>query len=187
MSRTGLRYQTAQELFAVCASASEDISAVPTRQSSLDFCRMLLVGSVPEEAITFCGYLLPDRMAIWWGCACLDQIEQSLDAYDLDVLELVRRRIEEPAAFAPLVFTSAHLARQRSAAGWIALAAGMENGRSGDLDVNPQRMLLGRAVQIGVLAGLARVATADRGAVLATFVHTGLQLAQSGGGAEVYF
>ncbi len=186
MARIALRYQTAQDLFAACASAAEDITAVPTRQSSVDFCRMLLAGPVPEEAISFCAYLLPDRTAIWWGHECLDQLAQLLDGYDLELLALVRQRLGEPARLAPHVFTSWRLARQRSPAGWVALAAGLEEGRGGDLELNPQVMPVGRAVQTGILAGLARVAAADRPEVLSAFAQMGLQLAETSYGGMAF-
>lgn len=187
MGQTAVRYRTAQDLFAACATAAEDMTATPTPQPSVDFCRSLLAGPVPEEAITFCAYLLTERVAIWWGHECLEQLGELLDGYDLELLALVRRRIGEPAAFASQVLTSRRLVRQRSPAGWIALAAGLENGRSGDLDANPQPMPVGRAVHIGVLAGLARVVTADRSTVLAAFVDMGLQLAQASDTAEAFF
>jgi len=161
------------------------MTAAPTSQPSLDFCLSLLAGPTPEEAAVFCAYLLADRVAIWWGHECLRQLAELLDDHDLDLLERVRGRIGEPAGFASRLVTNRRLSRQRSPAGWLALAAGLEDGRPGDLDMaDLQPILPARAIHTGVMAGLARVSTADRFAVLSAFVDTGLQLAQSANAAE---
>ncbi|TIW09783.1 MAG: hypothetical protein E5V81_30335, partial [Mesorhizobium sp.] len=41
-------------------------------------CRALLAGRVPEEAVTFCAYLLPERAAVWWGHECLSHLAELL-------------------------------------------------------------------------------------------------------------
>lgn len=188
MRQSPIRYRTAQDLFIACATAAEDMTAVPTRQPSPEFCRALLGGATPEEAVTFLAYLLVDRAAVWWGHECLRQLAELLDDRDLELLERVRLRVGEPAGFTPLLIVNGRLSRQRSPAGWIALAAGVENGSSGDLDeASMHAMPLGRAIHIGLLAGLARVATVDRFAVLSAFVRTGLQLAESTGGGDAYY
>lgn len=186
MMQAAIRYRTAQDLFAACATAAEDMTAIPTPQPSPEFCRALLAGPTPEEAIVFCAYLLADRVVIWWGHECLRQLSELLDDYDLGLLDDVRRRIEEPAGFAPRLVMNQRQSRHRSPAGWVALAAGLENGRSGDIDEASLRpILLSRAVHTGILAGLARVSTVDRPAVLSAFVRTGLQFAESAGAAEI--
>ncbi|TIU05953.1 MAG: hypothetical protein E5W40_20305, partial [Mesorhizobium sp.] len=54
-----LRFKTARDLFMAYPAVARDMVARPTEQPSIEFCRALLAGRVPEEAITFCAYLLP--------------------------------------------------------------------------------------------------------------------------------
>jgi hypothetical protein len=56
-----LRFKTARDLFIACPAVANDMRALPTEQPSIEFCRTLLAGRVPEEAITFCAYLLRNR------------------------------------------------------------------------------------------------------------------------------
>ena len=44
---------------------------------------------MPEEAITFCAYLLPGRAAVWWAHECLSQLAELLGDRDLELLALV--------------------------------------------------------------------------------------------------
>ncbi len=177
----GLRFKTAQELFAACPAVSKDMKAVPTDQPSLEFCRSLLVGKVPEEAITFCAYLLPGRAAVWWGHECLIHLTELLDEQDVRLLALVHDWVNEPQEHRRHVaMDEATTTNQRTPAVWIAMAAGW-SGREPETDqmaTTSPPFLTARAVNAGILAGLARVALADRPAVLTAFVEMGIQLAQ---------
>ena len=99
------------------------MTAVPTDQPSLEFCRRLLAGRIPEEAITFCAYLLPDRAAIWWGHECLGHLTELLEEQDLETLALIQDWVGEPGnASRRAAVAEAAIARQQTPAGWIALA-----------------------------------------------------------------
>ncbi|GLS39178.1 hypothetical protein GCM10010869_47750 [Mesorhizobium tianshanense] len=66
-------------------------------------------------------------------------------------------------------------------AAWIALAAGLRaNGSAMDASAlsASQPLPAAHAVSAGVLAGLARVALADRFSVLCAFVEMGIQMAE---------
>jgi hypothetical protein len=177
-----LRFKTAQDLFLACPAIARDMRAVPTEQPSIEFCRALLAGRVPEEAITFCAYLLPERAAVWWAHECLSHLTELFDGTDQELLAAVRDWVSEPDS-----------PRQRAAVGkaaalppatpaaWIALAAGWRgNGSAMDATVAPalQPFPAAHAVSAGVLAGLARVALADRFSVLSAFVEMGIQMAE---------
>lgn len=155
---------------------------LPTDQNSIAFCRHLLAGRVPEEAITFCAYLLAERAAVWWAHECLSHLTELFDGTDQELLAHVRDWVAEPD-------NPRHQAAVRTAAttpattpvGWIALAAGWRNnGSAMDATTTPALPPLpaAHAVNAGILAGLARVALADRFAVLSAFVEMGIQMAE---------
>lgn len=183
MMVNGLRFRTARELFAACPAAGQDMKAVPTDQPSLEFCRSLLGGRTPEEAITFCAYLLPGRAAVWWGHECLSRLTESLDAEDRRLLALVHDWVSDPREnrrHAALDVAAA--AEGMTPAVWIALAAGSDNGTPVTVRIPagtaPRTVFAARAVNAGILAGLARVAPADRLPVLTAFADMGIELAQ---------
>ena len=155
----------------------------PTEQQSIEFCRDLLAGRVPEEAVTFCAYLLPDRAAVWWAHECLSHLSELLDGTDHELLAYVRDRIGEPDS--PHHRAAVSRATPPTTPGaWIALAAGWpDNGSvAGGGVVGAEAPLqpfpVAHAVNAGILAGLARVALADRFAVLSAFVEMGIQMAE---------
>lgn len=178
-----LRFATARDLFNAFPSAAHDMKAKPTDQPSIDFCRALLVSAVPEEAITFCAYLLPRRTAVWWGHECLSNMPDTLDAQDRLMLELVHDWVSEPEEDRRYAALDAGMAAEQKTPGaWIALAAGWSGGSlapRGLETVTPQPFLTARAVNTGILSCLARASLGDRAGVLRGFVEMGIKLAQT--------
>ncbi|RWG88638.1 MAG: hypothetical protein EOQ69_00365 [Mesorhizobium sp.] len=174
----GLRFRTARDLFSACPAVVHDMKAAPTDQPSIEFCRALLAGRVPEEAITFCAYLLPERAAIWWAHECLGNLAELLGDRDLELLALVGDWVGEPgnpdhrAAVAQAVEVP-----PPTPAAWIALAAGWRDSDQA-IDRAATEFPAAHAVGAGILAGLARVSLADRFAVLSAFVEMGIQMAE---------
>ena len=175
----GFRFSTARDLFDAFPAAAEDMRAVPTNQPSLTFCRSLVASRIPEEAITFCAYMLPSRVAVWWGHECLVHMSSGLDEQDFRMLGFVHGWVSDPSEYRRfVVLEEALAAEQRTPAVWIALAAGWSE-TAGVLNGAPHsNSRTARAINTGILAGLARVALADRGPVLADFVAMGMQLAE---------
>ncbi|ESZ14317.1 DUF6931 family protein [Mesorhizobium sp. L48C026A00] len=173
-----LRFKTARDLFMACPAVSRDMVALPTEQPSIEFCRALLAGRVPEEAITFCAYLLPERAAVWWAHECLSHLTVLLDSRDQELLAVVRDWVSEPESphHRPDVSKAAAMPPTTPAA-WIALAAG-RHGNGSAVEAAPALPPAARAVSAGVLAGLARVALEDRFSVLSAFVEMGIQMAE---------
>ncbi|TPJ01840.1 hypothetical protein FJ428_19130 [Mesorhizobium sp. B2-8-1] len=178
----GLRFKTARDLFAACPAITRDMRTPPTEQHSIAFCRDLLAGRIPEEAITFCAYLLPERAAVWWAHECLSHLSDLFDETDHRLLGLVRDWVSEPDS--PRHRTDVRAAAAKSPTtpvGWIILAAGSREDRSAvaampalDLQHSPAAY----AINAGILAGLARVALVDRFSVLSAFVEIGIQMAE---------
>ncbi|RUU46799.1 hypothetical protein EOC93_01840 [Mesorhizobium sp. M6A.T.Ce.TU.002.03.1.1] len=177
-----LRFKTARDLFMAYPAVASDMVARPTEQPSIEFCRALLAGRVPEEAITFCAYLLPARAAVWWAHECLSHLTVLLDHRDQELLALVRDWVSEPDSphHRPEVSKAAAMPPTTPAA-WIALAAG-RHGSGSAMDASAvsalQQSPAAQAVSAGVLAGLARVALEDRFSVLSAFVEMGIQMAE---------
>jgi len=175
----GFRFSTARDLFDAFPMAAEDMRAAPTDQPSLSFCRSLVAGRTPEEAITFCAYLLPSRVAVWWGHECLVQLSSGLSELDFRMLGFVHGWVSDPSEYRRFVILEEALAAEsRTPAVWIALAAGWSEtaGLANGLSHGNSRTA--RGINTGILAGLAKVALADRAAALADFVAMGMQLAE---------
>jgi hypothetical protein len=183
----GLRFKTARDLFMACPAIARDMRTLPTEQPSIEFCRDLLAGRVPEEAITFCAYLLPDRAAVWWAHECLSHLSELLDATDHELLAYVRDWVGEPdSPHHRAAVSQAEATPPTTPGAWIALAAGWRDNGSvaGGSVVGAEApsalppFPAAHAVNAGVLAVLARVALADRFAVLSAFVEMGIQMAE---------
>ncbi|PTE10894.1 DUF6931 family protein [Mesorhizobium helmanticense] len=177
-----LRFKTARDLFMACPAVAGDMVAPPTEQPSIEFCRTLLAGRVPEEAITFCAYLLPERAAIWWAHECLSHLTDLLDSGDQELLALVHDWVGQPdSPYHGAEVSKAAAMPPTTPAAWIALAAGWHgNGAAADMAAasHLRSFPAAHAVNAGVLAGLARVALADRFSVLSAFVEMGIQMAE---------
>ncbi|WFP79478.1 hypothetical protein [Mesorhizobium sp. WSM4906] len=174
----GLRFRTARDLFSACPAVAQDMKAPPTDQPSIEFCRTLLAGRVPEEAITFCAYLLPERAAVWWAHECLSNLAELLGDRDLELLAVVRDWVGEPGN--PNHRTAVAQAVEVppvTPVSWLALAAGWRDSGS-VIDQAAGGFPTAHAVSAGILAGLARVSLADRLAVLSAFVEMGIQMAE---------
>lgn len=178
-----LRFHTAKELFNAFPTAAKDMRAQPSEQKSIDFCRSLLAGKVPEEAITFCAYLLPRRTAVWWGHECLGNLPDTLDEQDRLMLELAHEWVTEPEEDRRYAALDAGMSAEEKTPGvWVALAAGWSGGSlapRGMDTVTPQPFLTARAINVGILFCLAKVPHGDRANVLKGFVEMGIKLAES--------
>lgn len=178
-----LRFRTARDLFMACPTVARDMSTLPTEQPSIEFCRTLLAGRVPEEAITFCAYLLPERAAVWWAHECLSHLTELLDGNDQELLLLVNDWVSEPGnPQRSAAVSRAAATPPTTPAAWIALAAGGRDGGRAAADTGATSALqpfpAAHAVNAGILTGLARVALADRFSVLSAFVEMGIQMAE---------
>jgi hypothetical protein len=176
----GFRFNTARELFEAFPEAERDISAPPSDQDPVSFANALLASATPENAVTFCAYLLPRREAVWWGHQCLHRLPDTFedgDAYYLDLAEGWVRDPDEGPRRAAL--EAGMRPRNKTPAVWIALAAGWTGGSMlppNEPVVPPPAHLTAKAVNTAILSTLAKVDRRDRAGMLATFVRMALHL-----------
>lgn len=177
----GLHFATAWGLFDSFPTLAGDMRSRPGTESSLDFFVSLSRSTIPEEAITFGSHLLPRRKAVWWGHECLRSVAQVLSDHDLYMLKLAESWVREPEEEQRLRALAEGMAcRTKTPGVWIALGAGWSGGSMVDADVpriQPPAYLTPRAVNAGILSGLARVDNQHRAAALKHFVDLGVGLA----------
>jgi hypothetical protein len=180
--RRNFRFETAQELFEHIPEITEDVTAQPGSHSSMEFINELAKGPTPEEAITFCAYLLPRRFAVWWGHECLHLFESALNENDKEMLELAAGWVgapEEEARYAAL--DAAMDSKAKTPGVWIALGAGWSGGSMVGPDlppVPPAPYLTARAVNEGILSVLARVDVLQRGEELDRCTRMAIRLSE---------
>lgn len=178
-----LRFATAHELFEAFPTALEDMGASPSDRPSLDYLRDLVDSATPEDAVTFCSYLLPRRAAVWWGHQCLAHLPDLLAPHDHELLQVVEDWVREPEEDRRYAALDAGMSAPAKTPGaWIALGAGWSGGSMappGMAPVVPPPYLTARAVNAGVLSALARVAIKQRAAILSACVAMGARLTES--------
>jgi hypothetical protein len=176
----GFRFKTAREVFDAFPEAAEDITAEPSDQDPVRYAQALLASATPENAITFCAYLLPRREAVWWAHQCLNRLPETLEGDDAAYLGLAENWVREPEEGPRAAALDAGMrARVKTPAVWIALAAGWTGGSMLAADgpvVAPPAHLTAKAVNAGILSTLARVGRNDRKAMLETYVRMALHL-----------
>jgi hypothetical protein len=177
-----LRFNTARELFESFPTAAEDMTAAGTEQPSLDFLRGLLSTPTPEDAVTFCSYLLPRRVAVWWGHQCLRNLPEGITEQDTSLLATAEEWVREPEEDRRYAALDAGMsASVKTPGAWIALAAGWSGGSmapSGMAPVVPPPYLTARAVNAGILSAIARVPIKQRAMVLEACVSMGIQMTE---------
>jgi hypothetical protein len=175
-----IRFSTARQVFDAFATAEHDIETPPTGEEPLIFLDSLLKGRTPEDAISFCAYMLPRREAVWWACQCVRQIENPLtpaddrfllkvEAWVKDADEETRRQVHEAVENSAL----------DTPATWIAMGAVWSGGSisgAGNPPVPPPPHATAQAVRAAVLTSLARVDRAERQNYLNASVMSALKL-----------
>jgi hypothetical protein len=124
-----IRFATAREVFEAFPTAKEDISTPPTDAPPLDYLRTLSAGQTPEDAISFCAYLLPRREAVWWAGQCVrDLVAEPIqdDEIGLQVAGDWVEVPEEPRRRAALTYALS--ANPKLASTWVAFAAAWSGG-----------------------------------------------------------
>lgn len=156
------------------------MAAGPSDRGVLEFLKDLIASPTPEDAVTFCAYLLDRREAVWWGHQCLNMISDRLGSQDLRMIALAEAWVRRPDEVERSAALEGAMACETKTPGvWIALGAGWSGGSIAPpnaLPLAPMPFLTPKAVNAGILSGLARVDRKARSATLSAFVDMGIRL-----------
>lgn len=126
-----LRFEKARDLFRAYPKVLDAITLRPKGHHSLDFIELLIASPKPEEAIIFLAYLLSKRQAVWWAHECLSLSALSLEETDHRLSDMAVEWVATPnGANQARAFQAAREIRPKSAAAWLALAAGWSEDTS---------------------------------------------------------
>lgn len=154
---TVIRFETARDVFDAFPTIADDILARPSDNASLGYLKGLLASETPEDAITFCAYVLPRREAVWWACRCLRMLKAPPgESAALHAAEAWVRDPEEANQRAALA--EASRSDSGAAATWAAFGAGWSGGNLADEGQPPVPApphLTAKAVRAAVLMAIA--------------------------------
>lgn len=180
---TSLRFATAGEVFETFPHAASGIAILPedNDEGPLAFLARLVASATPEDAITFCAYVLGRREAVWWGCQCHRHLGPPVGV-DEKALLTAEAWIREPEEHRRRAALSVGISGDHAQAGtWLSLAAG---GAGGTFIVNGQPSapvppeMTAKAVRAAVLISLARLPIRERAGQLVACVEICRRLAQ---------
>ncbi|SON55874.1 hypothetical protein HDIA_2333 [Hartmannibacter diazotrophicus] len=177
---TGLRFNSAADVFKAFPTVSEDILTPPADVSPLDYLRGLGASATPEEAITFCAYLLPRREAVWWACQCIMAFPALQGPNDGPLLELTERWVRDPdEETRTACMEAASKVQPMTPAGWAAMAVAWTGNMTANAEFPMQAPdhLTAKAVNVAILGTLAGVPASERSQTLSAFLDGGIMLA----------
>ncbi|MBO0905122.1 DUF6931 family protein [Jiella sonneratiae] len=176
----------AADVFFALPEIGEDMLARPAGETCPQFLAKLAASATPEEAVTFCAYLLPWPAAILWAHRCLLARPAPQAPRDALLVALVAEWLKSPAEGAARddlrreALAIAGPARPRTPPVWIALGLGWSAGSLSPPDlppVAPPAFATPRAVNAGILGLLAEVSPGERAATLAEFLSQARRIA----------
>lgn len=170
-----LRFQSASQVLDVFPELGEDMVAEATDLEPMAFVAQLEASPVPEDAITFCAYVLDRRRAVWWALDCARQLGSPVSRDDDVALKTAEAWVRDPEEHRRLAALSIGVTGRRELIGtWVALAAGCSGGTMtlGDVPGPPVGpALCAKAARTAVLIGLSQVGVRDRAAQLTNCVR----------------
>jgi hypothetical protein len=167
-------------VFDAFPSAADDVRAEPSDEAPVAFAYALAEGPTPEDALSFCAYLLPRREAVWWSCQSVRAFMPALIDKEMHVLQTAEAWVREPVDQNRRAAMSVGMDGDRNVATtWVALAAAWSGGTMvvGESAVPVAPHLTARAVRIAVLTALARVPAKDRASRIRACLDGAIRLA----------
>ena len=135
---TQLRFTIAQQVFDAFPTLQNIVTKKPTDIEPIVYMRGLISSDAPEQALSFCAYLLPKRDAVRWLCQLLRLPSTALLPSDDAILKSAEewvRSPNEPNRIAALAEGMAD--RDKRPAAWAAIAAGWSGGNISSDDKHP--------------------------------------------------
>ena len=177
-----IRFNTVQDLVQAYPMARHDIGKADVEAPSLDFLQAAAEAGNWHQAVSFCAYLLPRRVAVAWGCRSLRRMPDPLDNNAIRSLECAERWVrepDEPSRNKALAVGNANDPEQPAT--WLALAAGWSGGsvvppEFAPVEAKPDQAA--RAVRAALLIGLCRLPRDSRDQIMTSCLEDGIQLAR---------
>lgn len=167
---SNLRFHSAAQVFETFPELQGDMVARAADVPPMEFVDTLERSATPEDAITFCAYVLDRRRAVWWALECARNVGPAQNREDDIALRTADVWVKEPEEHRRLAALHIGLTGNRELVGtWIALAAGSSGGtlKTGDLPGPPvPPHLCASAVRTAVLVALSNLAPRDRPVLL---------------------
>ena len=91
-----VRFGTVQDLFQAYPLARYDVGKADADKPSLDFLQEAADTRNWHQAVSYCAYLLPRRVAVAWGCRSLRRMFDHFDTSDSRSLNIVETWVRQP-------------------------------------------------------------------------------------------
>ncbi len=180
---SGLRFQSASQVFDAFPEMHEDMVAQAADMSPLVYVQHLENSASPEDAITFCAHVLDRRKAVWWALGCVRHLAPPQTREEEIAIKTAEVWVREPEEYRRVAALGIGMKGRRDLAGtWVALAAGGSGGTmtSGNLPGPPvPPNLCARAVRTAILVALSAKPARERKAHLTGCVQMFRDLAKS--------
>jgi hypothetical protein len=181
------RFDTAAQVFETFPAMARELTAKPSDEAPLDYLARLANGDSPEDAVTFCAYVLDRRQTVWWASQCLRRLGQPRTRDEDVALKLAEAWVRDPEEHRRLAALDLGLNGDHNLpAVWASLAAGMAGGtmRIGDVQGPPvPPHAAAQSARVAVLGALAAVPARERRDTLVQCVDIGRELLTNGGGS----
>ena len=167
---TNARFHSAREVQETFPAIAEDMATKVSDATPLDFLAGLVAGETPEDAISFCAYLLDRRQCVWWACCCARMMQSPASRDEELALLAAEAWVRDPSPAHRKAALDTGVGGNHNLPGiWAALAAG---GAGGNMEVNGQPgppvppHMCAKAARTAVLIALARNPSRERAAMI---------------------
>ena len=179
-----IRFATARDVFNSFTLAPSSINAEPTDELPIDFLRGLVAKGKLEDALTFCGYLLPRREAVWWGCRSVRALLGEAARTNADGLNLAEAWVRQPDPERRMAAeTFSKTADPDRPMTWLASAAAWSGGVVSigtSPAIAPPPELTSHAARVAILLSARHLTPAERRSGLSACIDDGARLAETG-------
>ncbi|MGL5733866.1 MAG: DUF6931 family protein [Beijerinckiaceae bacterium] len=177
---SALRFTSVQQVVEAYPNLQTDLASGLSEGDPLAALDTLAKGETPEDAITFCAYLLDRRRAVWWACQCARKMGSPANHGEDVALKTAEAWVRDPEEHRRLAALDLGMTGDHAFAGtWAALSAGASGGtmKIGELPGPPvPPHLCAKAASAAVLIALATRPVPDRRNFVGACVQAGHDL-----------
>lgn len=176
-----IRFSTSQQIGEAFPALNEDLNSPLDAKPPIPFAEKLLAGKTPEDAVTFCAYMLPRREAVWWACQCLRVLQSDFADAEQENLRLAEEWVRNPDEANRVMALRTGMGADKSApATWLALAVAWSGGsmvENEEYPVPPPPELTAKSANAAILSALAFTPASDRAGKLKACVEACIRFA----------